>query len=315
MIIPVTVVTGFLGAGKSTLVEGWLSALPRDETAVIVNERGDVGIDGELLASHVSRLREITAGCVCCETQAELASALVELSGLSPAPRRILVETSGAASPAGVIRALTRGKARERLRLDGVITVIDASRVERALSFDLAVEQLGFADVVVMSHADRADEAALDATEARLVRHAPGAVMVRAGRDRTVPSLDALLEQREEVLRILPEAAGAHAAIDAVSLVVDGPLDEERFADWVEEALGAVEARVLRVKGILAMEGLDARVIVQGVGEAIEVTIGAPWGDTAPTSRLVILGLGLEHEALEAGFAACAALPDPNDAG
>ena len=144
MIIPVTVVTGFLGAGKSTLVEGWLSALPRDETAVIVNERGDVGIDGELLASHVSRLREITAGCVCCETQAELASALVELSGLSPAPRRILVETSGAASPAGVIRALTRGKARERLRLDGVITVIDASRVERALSFDLAVEQLGF---------------------------------------------------------------------------------------------------------------------------------------------------------------------------
>jgi hypothetical protein len=119
VIIPVTVVTGFLGAGKSTLVEGWLSALPRDETAVIVNERGDVGIDGELLASHVSRLREITAGCVCCETQAELASALVELSGLSPAPRRILVETSGAASPAGVIRALTRGKARERLRRDG----------------------------------------------------------------------------------------------------------------------------------------------------------------------------------------------------
>ncbi|GAB5543257.1 MAG: hypothetical protein SangKO_030170 [Sandaracinaceae bacterium] len=110
-----------------------------------------------------------------------------------------------------MIRALTRGKARERLRLDGVITVIDASRVERALSFDLAVEQLGFADVVVMSHADRADEATLDATEARLVRHAPGAVMIRAGRDRTVPSLDALLEQREEVLRILPEAAGAHA--------------------------------------------------------------------------------------------------------
>src|SRR5688572_4640649 len=104
--IPVTVVTGFLGAGKSTLLERWLEDLPPDETAVIVNERGDIGIDGALLAPHVRRIREITGGCICCTSQAALDAALVELADAEPAPTRILVETSGAASPAGVIRAL-----------------------------------------------------------------------------------------------------------------------------------------------------------------------------------------------------------------
>ena len=122
MRIPVTVVTGFLGAGKSTLVSRWLTELSRDETAVIINEAGEVGIDGALLRARAARLREITGGCVCCATQAELAAALAELAGARPAPARILVETSGAASPAGVVRPLTRGRAADRLRLDGIIT-------------------------------------------------------------------------------------------------------------------------------------------------------------------------------------------------
>src|SRR5690348_17294309 len=111
--IPVTIVTGFLGAGKSTLIETWLGELPHDETAVIVNERGEVGIDGELLAPRAARLREITGGCVCCSSQAELLSALAELGETDPRPGRILVETSGAASPAGVIRALGARATRE----------------------------------------------------------------------------------------------------------------------------------------------------------------------------------------------------------
>src|SRR3954453_9084674 len=104
--ILVTIVTGFLGAGKSTLLQQWLQELPRSETAVIVNERGEIGIDGGFLAARGAQLREITGGCVCCKTQAELSSALAELSSLTPRPRRILIETSGAASPVGVIRAL-----------------------------------------------------------------------------------------------------------------------------------------------------------------------------------------------------------------
>jgi G3E family GTPase len=309
--IPVTIVTGFLGAGKSTLVQRWLGELPRNETAVIVNERGEVGIDGELLAARVALLREITGGCVCCKTQAELVAALSELSAATPRPRRILVETSGAASPAGVIRALSAPAARERLTLDGVVTVLDVVRAERALQFDVAVEQLGFADVVVLSHTDEAaadpSSVDLDAAQEKVSRHAPAAVIARATREATTASLLELLAQRAEALHVWPEGSG-HTSIDAASLVLDGELDEELFGDWVEQALGDVEARILRIKGILAMKGVDSRVIVQGISDAVEVQLGTPWGEAQRTSRLVVLGLGLDCAGLEAGFLRCSAV-------
>jgi G3E family GTPase len=107
-------------------------------------------------------------------------------------------------------------------------------------------------------------------------------------------------------LHARPDGSG-HSIIEAASMVLDGELDEELFGDWVESALGSVEARILRVKGILAMRGVDARVIVQGVGDTVEVLLGTPWAETRRTSRLVVLGLGLEPAALEAGFRRCAA--------
>lgn len=306
--IPVTIVTGFLGAGKSTLLQRWLEELPRNETAVIVNERGEVGIDGELLAARVAQLREITGGCVCCKSQAELSSALAELSTLTPRLGRILIETSGAASPVGVLRALGAPWAREQLVLDGVITVVDVLRAQRALEFDVAVEQLGFADVLVLSHVDEASGAAVDvdAVQASLSRYAPAAVVVRAAHGAMASRFLELLAQRAEALHFVPESSG-HSSIEALSLLVDGELDEERFGDWVESALGNVEARILRVKGILAMQGVAARVIVQGISEAVDVQLGAPWGQAQRTSRLVVLGLGLDAAALEQGFLRCAA--------
>jgi len=310
--IPVTIVTGFLGAGKSTLLQRWLEELPRGETAVIVNERGDVGIDGELLAARVALLREITGGCVCCKSQAELARALAELNESTPRPKRIVVETSGAASPAGVLQALGARWAREQLTVDGVITVLDVTRARPALEFDVAAEQLGFADVVVLSHVDEASERNVDVqdVEALVARYAPAAVIARASFGAVDGSFVEVLAQRAEALHVVPEGS-AHSSIEAASMLLDGELDEEKFGDWVEGELATVEARILRVKGILAMRGVDARVIVQGISEAVEVLLGAPWGDTPRTSRLVVLGLGLDPGALEAGFQRCAAdVPD-----
>jgi G3E family GTPase len=256
-------------------------------------------------------LREITGGCVCCSSQAELLSALAELSETTPAPTRILVETSGAASPAGVIRALGGRVARERLQLDGVITVMDVTRTEQALKFDVAVEQLGFADVLVLSHVDRAEapdsQVDVELVQSELLRYAPAAVVGRAQRGVISSSFLELLAQRAETLHASHPEGSAHSSIEAVSLALEGDLDEERFGEWVERALGGVEARILRIKGILAMHGVAERVIVQGVSEAVEVQLGSDWGDTKRCSRLVVLGLGLDAAALEAGFLACAA--------
>ena len=228
--IPVTVVTGFLGAGKSTLIQAWLSELPRESTAVIVNERGDVGIDGELLSAHVARLREITGGCVCCSTQAELVSALQELSQSTPRPERLLIETSGAASPAGVVRAI--GVGGYGTRLDGVITVLNASRTEEALAFGLTIEQLGFADIVVLSHADMplSEPFSMAAVEHVTQQHAPAAVVVQARKGVMEHGFLELLAQRAETLH-LPAQTSDHRAIQAVSLQADAELDDELFGE------------------------------------------------------------------------------------
>jgi G3E family GTPase len=308
--IPVTVVTGFLGAGKSTLVQSWLEQLG-EQTTVIINERGAVGIDGELLAARIARLREITGGCACCQTQAQLVSALRELSEAQPHPTRILIETSGAASPAGIISAITAPRTGTRLQLDGVIAVVDVTRVAQALAFDLGIEQLGFSDIVVLSHVDRAEQTSrvdLDAVQAQVLRHAPAAVVAQARRGVVTASFSELLARRVEAFHAWPESS-THASIDAAAMVIQGELDEDRFGDWVELTLASAAARILRIKGILALKGVDARVIVQGVGEAVEVQLGALWGDAERTSRLVVLGLGLDVPALEAGFSNCRVNP------
>lgn len=302
--VPVTVVTGFLGAGKSTLMERWLGEL-RGETAVIVNEWAEVGIDGSLLKGRAPRLYEITGGCLCCSSQAELQRALVEVAAMRPA--RVLIETSGAASPAGVVRALIQGPARAQLKLDGIITVIDGTRLASVLAFDLAIEQLAFADVVVVSHTDELGDRR--ATEDTVRGRAPAAVIAYASHGALEGGalLHELLARRDTALHLPDATTSAHAAIDSVALELPGELDEERFLDWMEASLGEVEARILRIKGILAIAGVPTRVIVQGVGESIEVKVGAPWAEDPRRSRLVVLGLGLEPEHLHEGFARCAA--------
>jgi G3E family GTPase len=311
--IPVTVVTGFLGAGKTTLVNGWLEGVQRGDVAVIVNEHGDVGIDGELLSARVEVLLQITGGCVCCTTQAELVGALQRLARSASRPKRILVETSGAASPSGVLAAIARG-GQGGVALDGVITVVDALRVDSLAEHELAFEQLGYADVVVLSRADTCGAVELAHAAAVVAQRSGAAVLVHAAHGKVVApaadSLDALLQLRSGDLpaRSLPTSGKAHV-YQSVSLSLDGDVDGERFADFVESDLAGVGGRIFRTKGILGLLGVDERMIVQGVADSVEVTFGAAWNGAPRTSRLVVVGFGLDGAALAKAFAACAATP------
>lgn len=314
--LPVTVVTGFLGAGKTTLVNQWLSRTPRGDVAVIVNEHGAVGIDGELLAARAKVLIEVTGGCVCCTTQAELVAALDEIATSATPPQRILIETSGAASPAGVLRAINAGAKRRALELDGVITVFDTTRVQANLEQGLAREQLGFADLVVLSRADTSTRQALDHATEVLSAQNGAAVFVESARGELVaPSLAGLdellaLRSTQAPAPRRPHFAVASAATlahvyESVSLTHEGELDGERFADFVETELARFAGRIFRIKGILAVAGVDAKMIVQGVADSVQVSFGDPWGETPRNSRFVVVGFGLDREALRQGFLAC----------
>ncbi|MET0387790.1 MAG: GTP-binding protein [Polyangiales bacterium] len=304
--VPVTVVTGFLGAGKTTLVNHWLSQTTRGDIAVVVNELGAVGIDGELLAERAQTLVEIAGGCVCCTTQAELVEALGRLATSASPPQRILIETSGAASPAGVLRAVAAQE--DAWRLDGIVTVVAASRAQTLTDHDLAIEQVGYADIVVMSWADQCDEMQRTAAEAAVATHNGAAVSVTSDRGHiaAAPTLDALLALRRADFAPPRTLAPRHSVYDSISLVLEGALDGERFADFMELQLGRYAGRLFRIKGILAVNGLAERMIVQGVADLVEVTFGEPWAETQPSSRLVIVGYGLDRAELTDAFAACA---------
>ena len=317
---PITVITGFLGAGKTTLVHRWLAEFSRGEIAVVVNEQGDVGVDGELLADRVKTLVEITGGCVCCSTQGELVRALEKLASQSPPFVRILVETSGAASPIGVLRALAAGGGTGTLSLDGVVTVVDATRVEHLAAHDLAIEQIGCADVVVLSRTDSCDAETLARARGIVASQSGAALVVGAARgqltDPDSSTLEALLARRhtEFPKREWPTSS-SHTGrpYESVSLAIEGSVDGERFADYMETELARFSGRLFRTKGILGVDGMDQRMIVQGVADLVEITFGAPWGDVTPTSRLVVVGFGLDREALAKGFAECAAGAIPRE--
>jgi G3E family GTPase len=306
----VTVVTGFLGAGKTTLVNRWLAESPRGDIAVIVNEYGAVGIDGSLLEARARTLVEIAGGCVCCSTREELARALVELASSPSPPIRILIETSGAASPAGVLRVVA---AREELALDGVVTVVDAARIDAVGEHELAIEQIGYADVIVLSRSDActAEDRARALDVIATQNGAAFAILASLGEleDPSLPTLDALLARRRADFapsRSIPARSASHA-YESISLVHEGELEEERFLDFMESDLAQFAGRLLRTKGILAIEGVEERMIVQGVADLVEVTLGERWGESERTSRFVVVGFGLDREALTRAFAACAA--------
>jgi G3E family GTPase len=302
--VEVVVVTGFLGAGKSTLLHRWLGELVRDEVAVIVNELGAVALDADRLASRVDAFREITGGCACCTTQAELVRALASFA--ERGVRRIFVETSGAASPAGVVRAVSRN---EVLSLGGVVTVVDATRWPPGSHpglASLADEQLGYADAVVLSNADRCADDRLVELRLELLDKNPTATFVASERgELRGSSFEALLGQRSELPPELPRSDHA-GVIASIAWQRDGEISGERFGDWVEETLARYEGRLLRVKAVLAVAGIEPRMIVQGVADRIAVDFAEPFERGARGCRLVIIGFGLDREAILASLDAAA---------
>ncbi len=341
--IPTTVFTGFLGAGKTSLIQNLLRQNDGRRIALIINEFGDIGVDRELLLGcgdsgcAADDIVELANGCICCTVADDFVPTMQALLARPLPPEHIVIETSGLALPKPLIKAFAWPEIRTRVTVDGVVAVVDAAAVRDGLFAadpravadqraadeqldhetpleELFEEQLGAADLVVANKADLIAAADWPGIEARIALELrPGVRVVRAAEARlpldVLLGLGAAAEDDLDTRRSHHDAGEPHEHDDFASFHVTLPplADPAAFA----QRLQAVIARhaILRVKGFLAVQGKPMRLVLQAVGDRLQWYYDRPWQRSEVAGQLVVIGeRGLDRAAIVAALAEAAPL-------
>lgn len=332
--LPVTIVTGFLGAGKTTLLRHMLDNAEGRRIAVIVNEFGELGIDGEILKQcsigcseeeAQGRVFELANGCLCCTVQEEFFPVMRELVARRGDLDQILIETSGLALPKPLVQAFQWPEIRNACTVDAVITVVDSPAVaagtfaahpeqvdqqrrqdpnldHESPLHELFEDQLASADLVILNKADQLDAEALARVRAEIAGELPAAVKIveASWGELPLPVLLGLNAEAELHIDGRPthhdhEGHEDHDHDEFDSFHVDLPEVEEAA---LLEALGELVERhdILRIKGFAAIPGKPMRLLVQGVGKRFDRHFDRKWlADEARSTRLVVIGQELDQ--------------------
>ena len=318
----VTVLTGFLGAGKTTLVNHILSTDHGRRIAVIVNEMGEIGIDGDLIVSSDEEIVEMANGCVCCtlSVRNDLATTIRKLLARPEPPDYLVIETSGVADPVPVTQALFVDDLADRIAVDGIVTMVDAKHVDAHLDAfgpdrpdSKVVDQILCADRIVLNKTDLVDADALRNTEFRIREFNSTAPVIRSCYSRvdpdTILGIEAFAGPPASADGGFLEDSYVHSrdpGMEAISIEVDGELDEARLREWLENLTESRSADIYRIKGILAVSGRPSQTILQGVHRLFEIHPGGRWSGSRG-SRLVFIGRDLDIRVLQSGLEGCRA--------
>ncbi|WP_407167165.1 cobalamin biosynthesis protein CobW [Bradyrhizobium sp. ORS 111] len=322
--VPVTVVTGFLGSGKTTLIQHLIRNANGKKLAVLVNEFGGEGVDGDILKSCADancpseNIVELANGCICCTVADDFIPAMEQLLARRVKPDHIVIETSGLALPKPLLKAFDWPEIRSRITVDGVIALADAEAVaagrfapdpaavdaQRAADDNLDHEtplsevfedQIACADIVLLTKADLAGadglEAAKLAIAAEMPRQVPMLPVVDGAVDaRVILGLAAAAEDDLAARPSHHDGEDEHEHNDFNSVVIDLPEVSDVDALVASVKGLAREQNVLRAKGYIAIQGKPMRLLVQSVGERVRHQFDMPWGARPRQSKLVVIG-------------------------
>lgn len=325
--IPVTVLTGFLGAGKTTLLNRLLRDTGGKRYAVIVNEYGEIGIDGDLVVGAEEEVYELNNGCVCCKLRGDLVRVASNLVRRPGGFDGILIETTGLADPAPVVQTFQLDDLlRQYTRLDSIICVADARHLPTQLStMPEAGTQLAQADMVLLNKADLADEAMLVAAEQAVQAFNPTADARRVVRGE-LPLAQLLDRGAFDNARLRlpsiglgkpasgsaahgyqPVGSGRHAAgVSSVSLSFPRRFEPSRFLPWLQRLVVEQGGDLLRAKGILAFSGEPRRFVFQAVHMTVDSGMGRAWAAGEEVeSKLVFIGRQLDESTLREELTHC----------
>jgi cobalamin biosynthesis protein CobW len=335
--IPVTIITGFLGSGKTTLIRHLLQQNHGRRIAVLVNEFGELGIDGDLLRScqvcpedeAIGNIVELTNGCLCCTVQEEFLPTMLELLKRRDQLDCILIETSGLALPKPLVKAFRWQEIRNAATVDGVVTVVDCEAVANGtLAGDLEAiaaqrqadpnldhetpiqelfeDQLACADLVVLNKTDLVDQATLNQVRIRVQQELSRAVkMVESDRGQLDPNLlmgfHAAVEDDLEARPSHHDEEEDHdhdEEISSTHLILHRSFEPESLQRQLKVLVQQQE--IYRIKGFVSVANKSMRLVLQGVGERFDQFFDRPWQpEESRATRLVFIGRMLDQAAIE----------------
>jgi G3E family GTPase len=324
---PINIVTGFLGSGKTTLLQRLLRAPRLDDVVVLVNEFGEVGLDHQLLQAVAESTLLLENGCLCCAVRGDLQQALRGLLSRRmradiPFFRRVVIETSGLADPVPIAYTLLAEPViRHHFRLSAILTTVDAVNATAQLDTHAeAVKQIAVADRIILTKTDLAEAAAVRVLRARITglnRSAPVLDTGEIGADGALLLVDDIYDaagKAREISRWIdagaPAAAHDHTDdVQSFCLTFDRPLDWTAFGVWATLMLHRHGAEVLRLKGVLNVEGVATPVLINGVQHIVHPPSHLDaWPDADRRSRLIFIVRGLARQRVERSLAAFNAL-------